>query len=340
MTGYNLYEQSGAPFTGRRLAAVASFLQQNGLEYDEGIEYTVNLVDSSGRIAATGSLRGNVLQCIATDEALRGEGLTARIVTLLRARAFSAGRAHLFLFTKPKNRAQFEGLGFYPITQTERVLLCENENGGIRRYLSTLSRPKAPGVAGAIVANCNPFTLGHRRLIEQASEQCDTLHLFILSEDRSEFSAAERFGLVRRGISDLKNVLLHPTSDYLISSATFPTYFQRDKVDAASANCELDIRIFGEFFVPELRITRRFVGAEPFDPVTAAYNSAMERLLPAYGVRLVTLPRFEIGGVPVSASRVREALHRGDFAAVRALVPDTTYEFLRKNAAENPAAIR
>ncbi|EFA28598.1 ABC transporter, ATP-binding protein, partial [Haemophilus influenzae HK1212] len=38
---------------------------------------------------------------------------------------------------------------------------------------------------GSIVMNANPFTLGHRYLIEQALQQCDHLHLFIVGEDAS-----------------------------------------------------------------------------------------------------------------------------------------------------------
>lgn len=333
MSGYALFEQCGAPFSGRRRAAVEEFLRQNGLDYDEAIEYTVNLVDESGKIAATGSLRANVLQCIATDPAYRGEGLTARIVTLLQAHAFAGGRRHLFLFTKPQNRAQFEGVGFYPITETPQILLLENEEGGIRRFLSTLTRPKNAASVGAIVANCDPFTLGHRSLIERAAAQCDALHLFLLSEDRGMFGAAERFELARRGTQDLENVYLHPTSDYLISAATFPTYFHKDKARAGEANCALDVQIFGEYFVPELKIARRFVGQEPFCPVTAAYNDALARLLPRYGAQVSVLPRLAQNGVAVSATQVRAAWQKRDFAALSALVPQTTLDFLRKKAA-------
>jgi [citrate (pro-3S)-lyase] ligase len=40
---------------------------------------------------------------------------------------------------------------------------------------------------GAIVMNANPFTLGHRWLVEQAARQCDWLHLFVVKEDASCF---------------------------------------------------------------------------------------------------------------------------------------------------------
>lgn len=84
-------------------------------------------------------------------------------------------------------------------------------------------------VIGAIVANCNPFTLGHRYLIETALKQCDYLHLFVLSDKRTFYSASERYEMVKEGVKDLDRVILHQTSDYIISAATFPTYFMKEK---------------------------------------------------------------------------------------------------------------
>lgn len=322
------YEDFGAPFTGRKRRKLQDFLQKAQLDYDEEIEYTVNLVDGDGAIVATGSIHQNVLKCIAVDKSKQGLGLSARVVTLLLNYAMERGREHLFLFTKPKNRQMFGDLGFYPITQTADVLLMENRRDGIQNYVRSLQRPEGCENIGAIVANCNPFTLGHRYLIEQAAAQCDALHLFVLSEDRSQFPAEVRYRLVEEGIAGIPNVYLHPTSDYLISSAVFPTYFIKDKAKAADANCQLDIQIFGEFFAKELHITKRFVGTEPFCPVTSAYNKALMEQLPRYGVELIQLPRLELGGQAVSASEVRRLLALGDYDALKGLVPESTYRFL------------
>lgn len=322
------YEEFGQPFSGRKRKKLTEFLQHSQLDYDEQIEYTVNLVDEEGTIVATGSIHQNVLKCIAVSDQHQGLGLSARIVTLLMNYAMEQGREHLFLFTKPKNLLMFSDLGFYKILQTEDILLMENRRDGIRNYVKALERPAESGSVGAIVANCNPFTLGHRYLIEQAAAQCDTLHLFILSEDRSAFPAAVRYQLVQQGISDLPSVVLHETSDYLISSAVFPTYFIKDKAKAAEANCELDIRIFAQYFAKELGISKRFVGSEPFCPVTSAYNKAMKELLPEYGIQLVELSRVERGSLPISASYVRSCMAKGNLEAIRSLVPDSTYAYI------------
>ena len=322
------YEEFGEPFTGRKRRKLTEFLQKSELDYDEQIEYTVNLVDGEGNIVATGSIHQNVLKCIAVSDKHQGLGLSARIVTLLMNYAMEKGREHLFLFTKPKNLLMFSDLGFYKIIQTGDILLMENTKDGIKNYVKNLSRPENSGTVGAIVANCNPFTLGHRYLIEQAASQCDTLHLFILSEDKSAFSAAVRYRLVQEGVSDLANVQLHHSSDYLISSAVFPTYFIKDKAKAADANCELDIRIFCEFFAKELGVSKRFVGNEPFCQVTSAYNSAMRRLLPEYGIEFIELPRKESGDTPISASFVRKCMANGDYDIIKTIVPPSTYAYI------------
>lgn len=314
------------PLTGVSRRRLEEFLARQGLQYDEGVGFTVVFYDGAGGIAATGSLQRNVLKCIAVAEEHRGEGLTASVVTALRAAAFAAGQSHLFLFTKPQNQRMFADFGFYPISATQDMLLMENQREGIARFVGSLEQGR--GLQAAVVANCNPFTLGHRYLVEQAAGACDTLHLFILSEDASLFPAAVRMDLVRRGVADLGNVLVHPTSDYLISAATFPTYFLKKEQVEAGAGGALDLAVFGQHFAPALHITRRFVGQEPYSPITALYNRQMQAILPQYGVEVVELPRRQQAGDAISASRVRALLAQGRMEEVRPLVPDVTWAFL------------
>lgn len=327
LQGDYLQQIEERPLTGVGLRRLEAFLQRQGLRYDSGVEYTVLYYDSQGNIAATGSLQKNVLKCIAVAEECRGEGLTASVVSTLRAAAFSRGQQHLFLFTKPQNQAMFQDFGFYPVSSTQDMLLMENKKGGIDAFVASLEKGRGEQVA--IVANCNPFTLGHRYLVETAAARCDTLHLFVLSEDASLFPSRVRMELVRRGVADLANVIVHPTSDYLISAATFPTYFLKSDQIERGAGGALDLAVFGQHFAPALGITRRFVGQEPFSPITALYNRQMQEILPRYGVEVVEIPRRQIGGQAVSASRVRALLAQGQMEEVKALVPPTTWDFLQ-----------
>ncbi|MEG3029801.1 MAG: [citrate (pro-3S)-lyase] ligase [Oscillospiraceae bacterium] len=326
----DFYEEFGSPFSGRKKQKLVDFLAKEGLTYDEQIENSVNLVDGTGEIAASCSLHANVLKCIAVSDKYQGYGLSPRVVTLMSNIALEKDITHLFLFTKPKNKQMFSDLAFYPIMETDTVLLMENTRDGIVKYIDSLEKGEKSENIGAIVMNCNPFTNGHRYLIQTAASECDTLHLFVLSEDKSEFSAQVRYDLVQKGVRDIPNVIVHKTSDYLISSAVFPTYFIKEKSKAEDANCELDLKIFCEYFAKKLNITKRFVGTEPNCQVTNAYNEKMKQILPQYGIEVIEVQRIEAQGRAISASTVREYLHKGDIEKTKDLVPQSTYEYLQR----------
>ena len=322
------------PVRGEALERLRAFLDVCGLDFDDGVDFTATLVED-GEILATGSLDGATLKCIAVSPLHQGEGLTAQLMTALREEAFSRGLRHLMLFTKPQNDAMFREFGFYPVIRTRDCLLMENRRRGLENFLSELRKSADDeGPIGCIVANCNPFTLGHRYLIETAAGKCRWLHVFVLSEDRSRFGAEDRIRLVREGCADLGNVIIHPTGPYLISSATFPSYFIRDGEKAGQAHCELDIRVFAEKFAPALNITRRFVGTEPISAVTRNYNEQLKARLPEYGIEVIEIPRKESGGDVISASRVRALLDAENFEEIRKLVPDTTFDYLKHISGE------
>lgn len=320
--------------TDSKLHIWKEFLSQAGILADEDISTTV-LVWDCETLIATGSRHANILKCIAVDPGRRGEDLTATVLSHLRRSAFEEGYRHLFLYTKPANKYLFSSLFFYPVAQTDKVLLMENQRNGIRDFLQTLSAEERccnssdDVIVGSVVMNCNPFTLGHRYLIESAAKKCDKLYVFVLSEDKSMFHAADRLEMVRLGTMDLPNVTVLPTGPYLISSATFPTYFLKEREETEQIHCRLDIEIFVNYYVPHFGITKRFVGTEPLSPFTNQYNEALKLHLPQKGIALKELPRLEVNGTPVSASSVRAHLQAGNMENVKLLVPPTTFEYLQ-----------
>lgn len=308
---------------GRKKQIWHSFLEKSGLEPDEYRDSTVLIWDGD-ELIATGSRQGNLLKCIAVDPDRQGEGLTGTVLTHLRQDAFQHGQKHLFLYTKPGNHYLFSSLFFYPIAQTEQVLLMENQPRGIQTFLDSLNVPCKEGNIGALVMNCNPFTLGHRYLIETAAKECDWVYVFVLSEQQPPFPSADRLMLVKEGTKDIPNVTIHPTGPYLISSATFPTYFLPNREDTQEVHCHLDIAVFAKYFIPKFGITTRYVGTEPFSPTTQRYNDALRQHLPT---QLREIPRLEIGGQPVSASAVRTLLGSAP-EQLKTLVPPTTLHYL------------
>ena len=304
-----------------------SFLHQAGLTADESVEQTVLIWDGN-ELIATGSRQGNLLKCIAVDPARQGEGLLASVLTALRQEAFKAGCRHLFVYTKPINAPLFTPLFFYPIAQTADVLLMEDRQNGVRDFIAKL--PKVPTAnAGAAVMNCNPFTLGHQYLIETAARECDHLYIFILSEENGTFTAADRLEMAKQGTAHIPNVTVLPTGPYLISGATFPTYFLKNREQATTIHCQLDIEIFARYFVPAFGIKQRFVGNEPLSTMTNQYNQTLLKMLPPRGVSVCEIARITVDGTPISASAVRVAYEQKDWQALADLVPVTTLNYLK-----------
>ena len=315
------------PTDKRGLAEVDALLARAGIRRDANLDYICAIYDDDYHAIATGSCFCNTLRCFAVSGEHQGEGLLNAIVTHLLDVQSERGNLHLFLYTKIASAAFFADLGFHEIARVaETLVFMENRRDGFGKYLRDLSAWKRPGRAAAVVMNANPFTLGHRYLVETASAACDTLHLFVVSEDASLIPFAVRKRLIREGTADLPNVILHDSGPYLISSATFPSYFLRDETAVIEGHARLDVAIFTQI-AAALEIKARYVGGEPDSKVTGLYNQIMRAELPKAGIDCVVIPRKTYGGAPVSASTVRKLIQDGDFDALRNLLPDTTYDY-------------
>lgn len=201
---------------------------------------------------------------------------------------------------------------------------------GITEYVSKLQEIAngKPNNCGAIVMNCNPFTLGHRYLIEQAASQVEYLYILAVEEDRSVFKFQDRIEMIRRGVADMPNVEVIPSGKFVISSLTFPEYFEKSKKPDMTVDTSSDIELFCEYIAPALHIKTRFVGEEPLDMVTNQYNTCMKEKLPKYGLDIIEIPRKEFNDAPISASRVRKLLDEKKYEDVKEIVPQTTYDYL------------
>jgi [citrate (pro-3S)-lyase] ligase len=305
------------------------FLAKQDLTLDQDVEYAIALFDGE-KIVAAGCFGGRVLKCIAVDGEYKNRGLSARIVTALIREEYQRARTHLFIYTKPINKPIFSELGFYTLAEVpSKVVLLENRADGIKKYLEEITADKKNGEkSAAIIVNCNPFTRGHQYLIEYAATRCQRLHVFVVWEDRSIFPAEIRYRLVKEGVQHLPNVAVHLGKDYIISDATFPSYFIKEYQEQVETHARLDLEIFSQYIVPALRITKRFVGEEPYCQVTAAYNRIMQEVLPGRGVMVEVVPRLMFGGRAISASRVRELIRMDKISEIKELVPETTYKFL------------
>ena len=306
----------GTPFF---RAQVERFLGDNALAFEEVDSYYV-VTDGEGAILSGAGIKGDVIKCVAVAEEHRSEGLMAPLISHIIG--LQGGR-NLKVFTKPEYRRVFESLGFHLLAEAPKAILLEN-GGGLEAYVRYLAALPRKGVCGVVVMNANPFTLGHRHLLEVALKQVDTLFVLPVKEDVSFFPYAER----RSMLEAVPGVVLAEGSAYQISAATFPTYFLKDLSEASETQMQLDIDLFARQIAPALGASVRFVGEEPEDALTSRYNSLMAQMLPSFGISTVVVPRLRLDGVVVSASRVRRALLEGHFADAARLTPGSVHPYL------------
>lgn len=320
-----------------KLTAIQQFLVENDLRFDESVTQFIVAFDDNEQILACGGLAGKVIKCVAVSEKARGSGVALQLATELVNLAYENGQTHLFIYTKPEYEALFAQCGFYLIASAlPNVVLLENSRTRLAKQCQSWQMQKVEGERiGAIVMNANPFTLGHRYLVEQALTQCEHLHLFVVEENASQFSYTDRLQLVRQGLTDLTNITIHAGSDYIISRATFPDYFLKEKGLTDSLYVEIDLKLFRQYIAPSLGITHRFVGTEPICAVTNEYNRQMHYWLNQIEMNVPKIEVVEIerklsDGRPISASRVRQLLNLQNWQALAELVPKSTLTFLKQ----------
>lgn len=199
----------------------------------------------------------------------------------------------------------------------------------LEQYFSDFSG-KDYDTVGAIVMKCNPFTKGHRYIIEEAKKQVDFLIVFVLEEDSFLFSFEERFRLVKEGVQDIGNVLVVPSGDFIFSKSTFWEYYRRAKKEIVEVNAEYDINIFVDYIAKPLHITHRFAGKELKNKVIMTYNETMGRILPQNEIFYVEIPKLRIEGEDVSAIKVRRYIAKKEYSKACALLPDLSRCYLMK----------
>jgi [citrate (pro-3S)-lyase] ligase len=307
-------------------------LTASDLQVGEPVDATYGIRDDE-QLIATASRKGNVIKYVAVNPDYRDDNLLAKLMLGIQEEMMYQNVTHYFLYTKPDTAKYFKSLGFSQIEASDDVVFMEFGKPDFQEYLTFLEGYAQLGNNGAIVMNANPFTKGHRYLVEKALEASEHLYIFVVSEDASAFDTETRLRLVQAGTADLPQVTVLPTRDYMVSQATFPAYFLKDKADLtqARAQAQIDANLFVHQIAPTLNITQRFVGTEPLSPVTDVYNQALQAAM-GDAIRLQIIPRLTMGDAPISASRVRELMTKGELEAIQEIVPQTTYnEIIKRN---------
>ncbi len=183
---------------------------------------------------------------------------------------------------------------------------------------------------GAIVMNCNPFTKGHRYLIETASDLVDELLIFVVEEDKSYFPFETRLEMVKKGTEDIENVYVFPSGSYIVSAYSLPEYFFKEQMKSTVVDLNLDVEIFARYIAPKLKIKYRFVGTEPYDRITEQYNEAQKRILNQYDISLIEIDRLKNNEEAISANKVRSLLKNGEYEKAKQILYSSTIDIMEE----------
>ena len=195
----------------------------------------------------------------------------------------------------------------------------------VDRYYWNL--PPAPGKrVGNISMHANPFTLGHKYLIDYARSRTDRLILMLIEEEMGIFSFSERYAMTCEALKGEKDVVIAPSGPFQATRAVFPGYFVKTDTSFAQS-AENDCRIFAEQIAPMLGMNVRFFGDERHNPKMQEFNEIACRVLREYGVDAVVIPRAEKNGQAISASAVRK-LQPTQRDELLQNVPESTLEIM------------
>lgn len=316
---------------------VKKILEKNLLKFDESCDYTILMRDDNDKVVATVSKSRNTLKCFAIDDSIRGQGGSGILVTNILNKIFDEGYNNSFVFTKISNKEIFENIGYKEVVSTDSVSLLEIGINNIEKSIENIKKTydlMEKKQRAMLVMNCNPFTLGHQYIVEKASFENEEVIVFVVEEDRSIFPFKARYELVKKGCSHLENVKVIPGTEYIISNTTFPNYFLKKEDDSLFEYTKLDVTVAGKIFAPKLGITKRYVGEEPFCPMTSKYNETIIKLFPKFGIEVIVVPRKKREDRAISATEVRKILASENIEKLKLLVPKTTYDFLISDAAQ------
>ncbi len=311
------------------------FLDAYDLKYDEKITESL-YVEADGRIIATASRYGNLIEAVAVSREHRGENLAVSLISELLASMRKEGIFYYQVYTKAEYLPVFESMGFRFVEKTEKVAILEGGEGDIETEIGKIKK-RVEGKyriklnktdVGAIVVNCNPMTKGHFQLIVEAAAKHEIFLVFVVEEERSFFTYPERMKLVKAALSGFPNIMVLPSTKYVVSSLTFPSYFLKSIDEAEKEHAKLDAMIFRDYFMRILNIRKRYIGSET-EPVMTTYNDLLKKYLKE---SLVLRERFKYHKDVISASKVRQLITEGHITEASELVPENIKDMFMEMA--------
>lgn len=311
---------------------IKSFLQKFSLRLDDDVTKTF-YIEEDEKIIGTISCAGYIIKCLAVDPFYQSENLAGKLVNQIIQYFSQNGIYSYQVFTKPIYKQIFLSLGFSEIVSTDKVIMLEGGTSSINDEISKIKKQLDMRFAildetsdlAALVINGNPLTIGHMHLIETASRLHQLVVVFIVEENKSIFTFEERLSMAYLATRRLSNVCVLPSTKYIVSSLTFPTYFLKDGNEVHEEHAKIDALIFKNYFMKKLFIKKRYLGEE-FNPKMQNYNNTLKEVLQE---NVEIIPRYSENNQVVSASVVRKLLEEGKVEEALLYIPRENHLILR-----------
>lgn len=315
-------------FLPEEIQNVEKFLKTFDLKLDNNLTKTLYIEDND-KIIGTISCEKYIIKCLAVDPSYQSENLAGTLVNEMIQYFRNNNIFNYQVFTKPIYKNIFISMGFRRLVETDKVIMLEggvttinDELDKIKRQIGFQFGPISEETdLAALVINGNPLTNGHVYLIEEASKNHNYVVVFIVEENKSEFTFEERFSMAYLATKRLGNVCVLPSTKYIVSSLTFPSYFLKDADEINEQYSKVDALIFRDYFMKKLFIKKRYIGTEKSNKMRS-YNASLKEIL---GDNVEIVERITEDGDVISASRVRALLRENKLNEAIKYIPRENY---------------
>lgn len=334
---YTFQKHSAAEAAGD--STICSLLARHGCALRDAAATIISEHAPDGSLVGVGGIAGDTVKCVAvadTHGACTERELLLPLMTELVATAWEAGEKNLLMYCSPDRTDSFSRCGFMTLAVVPGLAcLMENNRQRLHDYRKMLAELRRPGERiAAISLEGAPFTLGHRFIVEKAASENDWVHVFMRRTAVSFFSPNDRLAMARHGVADFPNVTVHPMTVYSFSRGIFPACFIADEKSREKARTGIETQLFRKHLATALGITRLYTGAPSLTDEGGRYNTDLAAWLKAETVdapalELVQIPRFAVHDETLSSSTVRAVMTTRSLEAVRGMIPESSYLYIR-----------
>jgi hypothetical protein len=184
--------------------------------------------------------------------------------------------------------------------------------------------------------SCNPFTSGHRHLVEVGSKLFDYFVVFLMQEGINlVFDKTECENLARIGVEDLENVIVVPMSDvfsYQTYWAEYNDVALRHSKNLVGLNTYELLNIVGKAF-KRINVQHFLCGIETNDNITHQHIVQAKTVFPQNDINVITIPRKKMANnmLSISGTQCREYLKTQQYDKLNGFLQPQVLKYIQDN---------